>query len=437
MIGISLMTNQFIQAAAITEFLKAKNGKTPIVWGGVHPTVQPESCLPYADILCIGEGEDAIVELADALERGLPHNGIRNLWFKSSDGVIRNPLRPLIQDIDSVPYPDYSFDGHHLCEGNEIGSLTAENFISFKGERFQATKGKINYPIMTSRGCPFSCTYCINSAIKKLYPGERHLRWRSKENVFGELKKFKKEVASIGRVLFVDDNFTARTTDRLEGFCKKYAVEIGIPFFAQVSPLTVSERKMEILLEAGCEKITMGVETSNHRVAGLYNRSGFHKVLPEAVALILKYRLKMKQPPSFQFIIDNPYETFEESLETLKFAVALPRPWDNPIYSLMLFPGTPLYVKAKMDGLIKNETEQIYGRDWLDQSRPFFRFWIRLYRKNVTPFFLKILLIPWVAKLFTNQFIDRIWRMRVFSWMWDGSLLSFLMRLKGEGGPML
>lgn len=419
LVGMSLMTNQFIQAAYVTEYLKKHYLTSPIIWGGIQPTVEPEFCLEYADIVCIGEGEDALVELADCMDYGLPYFETRNMWLKTQEGIIQNPIRPLEQDLNRIPLPDYSCKNHFIGIGDRIEELTTDKLIQFEGERFSAQKNGIRYPLLTSRGCPFSCTYCCNSVYENLYPKQRRLRWRNADNVISELQMIQNEVAPLAFVHIVDDNFTSQSKQDLEIFCERYRSEIGIPFSCQVSPLTVNSERIEILLNAGCAKVTMGVETSNERIAKLYNRDRFHKAVPLAIELVERYRSKMSLPPSYQFIIDNPYETLDEILETLRLAVSLPKPWQNPIYSLMLFPGTPLYELAKKDGLIKDKYSEIYGRNWLDQSKPFYQFWIRLYKANSPSFLLCILLQPWIARLLTTDHANVFWRMRIFRWLWD------------------
>jgi hypothetical protein len=126
----------------------------------------------------------------------------------------------------------------------------------------------------------------------------------------------------------------------------------------------------------------------------------------------------MNPPPTYQFIIDNPYETVDEMLETLRLAVSFPRPWYNPIYSLMLFPGVPLYYTAIKDGILTDKHAQIYTRNWRSQSKPFMQFWIRLYHANIPPFILKALLIPWIARFMSSDFASSIWKTRFFRWLW-------------------
>ncbi|MFH1460529.1 MAG: radical SAM protein [Candidatus Omnitrophota bacterium] len=412
-LGMSLMTNQFILAMEVTKFLKNNHITAPIIWGGIEPTVEPEECIKIADIVCIGEAEAAIVELAGRIEQGKSFLDVKNFWFKDKGNIIRNEVRPLEQNLDKLSFPDYSCEDHFLGYGNTMESLTKEKLINFPGERFSAKNGKIRYPVMTSRGCPFACTYCCNSVYRKIYPGQKLLRWRTQEHVIKELCMVRDKLARLDMVFFVDDNFTGRANIDLQEFCSNYAKHIGVPFFAQVSPLTVDKEKLEILFKYGCIKITMGVETGSERVAAMYNRKHFHKAVPGAIKFIEEYRPQMSLPPTYQFIIDNPFESQEETLKTLHLAISLPRPWNNPIYSLMLFPGTELYDKAVQAQMIRDKYNQIYAKNWVEQSNPYLQLWIKLYRNNFPRIFLHFLIIPLIVKLGMSKPVSAVLRMKI------------------------
>ena len=240
LIGLSLMTNQFLQAVNVTEYLKGRGIGAPIIWGGVHPTVAAEACLRYADMVCLGEGEEALLELVDRMEHGRSYLDTRNIWFNSGHGIIRNPLRPLVQELDGLPFPDYECDWHFLLQGDHIEPLRRDRLVGYRGERYRAQEGGIHYPILTSRGCPFACTYCCNSAYQRLYPHERRLRWRSADSVVGELRMVREKIGPLALVSIVDDNFTARTEEELRIFCQRYQAEIAVPFACQCSPLTIT-----------------------------------------------------------------------------------------------------------------------------------------------------------------------------------------------------
>jgi anaerobic magnesium-protoporphyrin IX monomethyl ester cyclase len=227
------------------------------------------------------------------------------------------------------------------------------------------------------------------------------------------------EIAPISYVYMVDDNFTARSTEKLQSFCEQYKKDIGVPFFAQVSPLTINEKKMKILFDNGCAHITMGVETATKRIAEMYNRGKAHQAMKDAIAVVEKYRHLQMPPPTYQFIIDNPWEMPDEMLETLRLACSFPRPWNNPIYSLMLFPGVPLYYKALEEGIMRDKSDQIYGRNWRSQSRPYLQLWIRLYHANFHPFILRLMLLKWIARPFISKFADAMFKTRFLRWMWE------------------
>lgn len=426
LIGMSLMTNQFIQAVQVTKFLKEKNSKAFIVWGGIEPTVEPDECLKFADAVCLGEGEEAIIEIAGRIEKGEDYSDIPNIWIKHNGEVRRNPLRPLEANLDVIPLPDYSCQNHFIGIDGRLETLTKEKLINFKGERFVSQKEGISYSVITSRGCPFACTYCCNSVYKELYHKEKRLRWRSVGNVIQELRMIQEEVAAIRFIYMVDDNFTSRSSGKLEQFLQKYQEEINIPFAVQISPLTINKEKLDILFNYGCVKLTMGVETANLRVSKIYGRERFHKQLPRAIDLVERYRPRMKIPPTYQFIIDNPYETLDETLESLNFAAALPKPWNNPVYSLMLFPGTGLYKKAREDGLIYDKYSQIYGRNWLDQSEPFFQLWIWLYRANMPRVVLRLLLKKTLVRVMTRPVMRKTLRV---SAKFKNRVAYFILRL--------
>jgi len=416
LIGFSLVTNQFRQASYVTKYLKKNLNAIPVVWGGIHPTVEPEVCLEIADIVCVGEGEEAIVELVERMEQKLPYHNVQNLYFKSQGKIIRNSLRPLIQDLDKVPLPDYSFTDHFLARRNHIVKLTPELVVSHQGAQYSSITKGMHYITMTSRGCVFACTYCCNNVYHRLYPGQKRLRWRSFSKVIEEIKLVIKHLASISLVLFVDDNFTSRSEQELKIFCESFKKEIGLPYFAQVSPLSINDRKMEILLDSGCVTVVLGIETGNERIARMYGREKMQPYVYKAISIIERYRKRLQMPPSYHFIIDNPYEKIDELIETLQLAIALPRPRNNGIFTLMLFPGTILYEKAFADGLI--DKSDLYGRN-LHTHRPFFKFWLNQYHANRYPLLLRILLAPSIVRILTSKHADRIMRLRGFRLFWD------------------
>ena len=116
LIGFSLMTFNFYRTRRITVEIKKRFPHIPIVWGGIHPTFEPEQSIQYADYVCVGEGEEPLLELVRALDHGLPTHSIRNLWSKQDGRVIRNDLQTPDPESGRLPLPSLLL-GAHLLPG--------------------------------------------------------------------------------------------------------------------------------------------------------------------------------------------------------------------------------------------------------------------------------------------------------------------------------
>ena len=165
LICFSVISDHYINACDLAKSIK-KTTKAPIVFGGIHPTSVPEEVIKnnFVDYVVVGEGEYALLELVSVLEKGKDTTKIQNIWSKKNKKIIKNPLRPLIGNLDELPFPDKEL----FCE--------RVPFIASK------------YTTVTSRGCPFKCTFCNNSYMQRLYHGSKYFRRRSVDNVIEELK---------------------------------------------------------------------------------------------------------------------------------------------------------------------------------------------------------------------------------------------------------
>jgi len=364
LIGITLMTNFFDGAVQVTERIK-KELKTPVIWGGVHPTIRPEESLEHADLVCVGDGEDALLELATKMAAHQDYSSIANIWMKADGRIIKNSVRPLKSDLDAYPVPDYSLEDHHVLVDGRVQPLTEELTRRFleQGTVSRYVR-KTGYQTMTGRGCPHKCTYCINDAIKTIYGSDANLRWRSTGHVMEELLWVKKHMPYVGFIWISDDAFFARNVKALEGFCSEYKEKIGLPFSCLASPLTVSEEKMAMLVDAGLIYVQMGIQTGSAKVQELFNRKTMSndKVM-QAVRIINRYKEKMF-PPSYDFILDVPYETDQDVIESLKLIAQFPKPFQLQPFALVLYPGTKLHEMAKRDGMVQDERKEVYAKSY-------------------------------------------------------------------------
>lgn len=236
LVCFSVVSDLYFWACEIARAIK-KKAKIPIAFGGIHPTAVPEQVISndFVDYVVVGEGEEALIDLVRRLEQKNDDYQIGNVWFKRNGKIIRNDPRNLIQDLDRLPFPDKD--------------LYSKEYTEFKGQ----------YTIVTSRGCFFSCTYCCNNFLRKLYQGKgNYNRYRSIDNVIAELK-LAKEKYKIKSVLFFDEELLLKW-DRTKRLLHLYKQKIDLPFWCYVNPQTLSEEKICLLESSGCNEVEMGVQ---------------------------------------------------------------------------------------------------------------------------------------------------------------------------------
>ena len=132
LIGISLMTNDYLKTKDLTQKLK-KHINIPVLWGGIHPTVKPEDCLNDVDLVCVGEGEEALLELLNKLVSKQSISDIQNIWYKDkvTGRIYRNSVRPLEENLDKYPDQDYSCEDHFILDENRVIPLTIQLLEKF------------------------------------------------------------------------------------------------------------------------------------------------------------------------------------------------------------------------------------------------------------------------------------------------------------------
>lgn len=343
LVGISLVTDDYINAVNITLSVK-ENCQVPVVWGGAHVNVMPEESLKFADAICLGEGEAAVVDFSKAyFETGQFDYSINNWWYSVNGQIIKNEIRDLIEDLDELPLPDFNVDEHILIQGD---TMQKGVFDLLDGE----------YCIMSSRGCPYGCCYCYNNYRRKQFAGKgKYLRLRSLENVMEELEQAKRVYKNMNKVSFYDDSFLARTTDDFKKFEQLYTERIKLPFFALIEPMAFNYDRVKILKNAGLFKLQIGIQTGSERV----NKAIYKRHISNAKVLEMANALKkMDVEIYYDVIFNNPYETQEDLKESIAFLLQLPRPFKLQGYNLIFYPGTEITDNALADGYIKINTQE-------------------------------------------------------------------------------
>lgn len=350
LIGISSMSKNSKRAKRLIRALRPL-GK-PIVWGGVHPTLYPQDCIGHADLICRGEGEDFIVDLAGRLSQGRGYADIPNGGYSMDGEVVLNGVRALDGDLDQLPFPDFSFSNEfRLDEDGEIVRNTRmkdAGSVLFTG----------------SRGCAFNCHYCSNARIKELYDGRgRYIRKMSITRFVESAKQCREVFPRAKYFYFTDEDFFARPVQEFREFAEIYPKEVGLPFECMASPQQISEQKMDLLVKAGLWRIDVGVESGSDRVKKeIFNRRGTNEIVLRAARVLSGYPGVIAY---CFFIIGNPYEAREDLLSTIGLIQSLPAPAFIRTYNLVFMPGTHLYERAIEDGIIKGLDDSGYDTDFL------------------------------------------------------------------------
>ena len=166
-----------------------------------------------------------------------------------------------------------------------------------------------------------------------------------------ELVWIKKTFLFIGEICFCDDTFASRSLSEIQDFSEKYKEKINFPFYILVSPANVEKKKFDLLVDAGLSHIGMGIQSGSNRIIGLYNRQRVGNIEQSLKAAQILNSYKNHLLPYYDFIVENPYETKEDLLDTIRLLIKLPRPFKIRVYALSFFPGTELYKKAFTDGI--------------------------------------------------------------------------------------
>lgn len=339
LVGFSITSNMVPFLREWGGWIKEAWPDTWVIAGGVHPTLVPQETLaiPGVDLVCIGEGEGAIVDLARALQENRPPSGIANLWWKRPDGSIeKNALRPLV-DLDTLPFPDRAlYDYPHLHHERQ-GEAT----------------------MMVSRGCPYACTYCCNEALREVYRGlGRPVRFRSVPLVIAELRRVLQDYPFVRRFVFDDDILPLRR-DWFREFARAYAAEIGRPFACNLRPNLADEEIVELLKAAGCDEVRFGIESGNDAIRnGLLNRRLTREEILHAIDLCHRAGMKV-----FSFnIVGFPGETVQQMLDTVKLNAAVGA--DVTRVSIFYpYQRTKLYEISREQGLLTERIVYDYASD--------------------------------------------------------------------------
>ncbi|MBN2406660.1 MAG: B12-binding domain-containing radical SAM protein [Elusimicrobia bacterium] len=330
MICISLLQDNFHFTRSLLKGIK-QHTKALVVAGGIMPTLTPEFLLKDMEIdaVIIGEGEKAIVDLADSIARnGNPHD-VPNMAYISGGEFIANPVISPVE-LKKLPPHDYSiFDEEHLWR-------------PFIGKTW-----KTGYFELT-RGCPYGCTFCANRQINGLYGKKGRMRRRSIDQLIDEVSLIKKQYG-LTLVSFCDENFLNQPD--LEEFSGKWKASVNLPFMTQTRVETVSPEKLALLKEAGCVSVSIGIESGDEEFRRtMLNRSYTNEKLKQ----VFKWCREAGIRTTANNIIGFPHETEEH----IKKTISVNRECEPDSISIAVFApymGCTLYDTCVREKLIGSE----------------------------------------------------------------------------------
>jgi len=300
-VAFSIMTPSAPWAIRIGKRVKEEIGALT-VYGNVHAITSPEIIHNEGvDIVCIGEGENGMLELCNALDKGDDYTHIENFWVKTDDGVVRNPMRQELVAPDEMPF--------HDCQ-------LYHKYSVFRHSHYLR--------VLTGRGCPFNCSFCANPVLREHYGAKRYIRKLSPERAIAEIEHtIRKHPTKVKTIFFIDEVLWVRN-EWLREFLSLYKERIGLPFVANFRFGPIQEEDIELLAGAGAFGMAVSIETADEQQRKvLLNKPVTNKDVLQVTGWMHKHGV----PFGLSAFFGLPGVTFEDHVQQLAFYRKV-----NPLY---------------------------------------------------------------------------------------------------------
>jgi radical SAM superfamily enzyme YgiQ (UPF0313 family) len=319
LVAISAITSTAPQSYRLAD--KVREAGAIAVMGGTHTSFLPDEGMQHADFIVRGEGEFAFQELVDAIQRGEGFDHIQNLTYRNTDGaLVHNPERPKIPNLDVNPIPDY-----RLIEGWKPGGVIS---------------------VATSRGCPFSCTFC---SVPGMYG--HAFRTHSIERVLEELHSHKGNMYTF----FADDIFTANKKRCKELLRGMIARDLTPAWGAQVRTETVDDPELlQLMRDSNCFNVYVGFESINPRTLKLFQKKQDLAKIERSIERFHAHKIRIHG----MFVVGSD----EDDLETLDATAAFARKHDIDSIQFMIL--TPIPGSPDWDTLYAKGDKYVINRNW-------------------------------------------------------------------------
>lgn len=332
LVCMNSLEHNFYSGVELLKIVKG-HGSFPTLVGGVYPTICPDIVIAneYVDMICVGEGEEAILDVVDSINQNKSLQSIGNIWTKQNGKVVKAPQRILV-DLDKLPYQDWdSFDLRHL-------------YKAFNGKVWRAGGMEL------SRGCVKSCSFCVEDFKKRQTntEGSKWRRMKSPEVIVNEMAYFKKAY-DLNMMVFGDENFLIISSKKLQEFADLYIEKVNLPFIMQTGVETVTDEKVRILKDMKCVTVSLGVESGDEPTRRLVlNKKTSDKAIFKAFDALKKYGIRS----TANYIIGLPYDTEKNIRRSMEFNLEL-MPDSIGLFYFVPFMGTELYEVCVRENIIE------------------------------------------------------------------------------------
>ena len=315
-VGVSCTTGLHHWGVEFLKRIKSVNPSIITIIGGPHATFCPQvAAEDGVDFAVMGEAENAVVQIAEEVDGGAEFIALENIVYRRDGELVINPLGRLIEELDSIPFPDRT---HY--------------------DRYPVTRREGSKNFIAGRGCPYKCTFCANYEYHNIYKGRGPwVRYRSQENVLSEIERVRDRYG-IKFVGFSDDTLIFNRKWLLP-FLEQYRQRIGLPFISTVRANLVDEELVRALSEAGCISCVFGVESGDERIRNEVLQKGVSdEQIRQTAAFFKKYRIQF----GTYNMLGLPGETVEDAFKTVRLNAEI-RP-DFPWCSVLQpYPGTRIH----------------------------------------------------------------------------------------------
>ncbi|MBF0246644.1 MAG: radical SAM protein [Alphaproteobacteria bacterium] len=334
LVGMSAVESVFGRGVELMEHAKTVTD-VPTIAGGVFPTLAPEVAIQEQslDMICVGEGESALLELCQRMMAGETYDDVEGLWVKTADGVVQNKRR--LENLETLPPPDFSV----IDDGMLLRPM--------RGNLFRTI------PVEFSRGCPYKCSFCAEPKLEEIFEKQNDTGFFRKRSIKHILESLKRDLALYSPEFFYfnSETFLAMSNREFDEFIEGYK-DIRIPFWIQTRPETLRRHYIERLKEVGMYWLSVGVEHGDQDFRRDVVRRG---TKDDVIYEVFQLLDECEQGASANMILGFPFETKDLVYQTIKFSREVVR--INPRSRLTIsafapFRGCELYDVAAENGFL-------------------------------------------------------------------------------------